>query len=144
MRKQLRIRKIVSATLLTVLAIIIALFSLYCYVNRDRLFPERGTVVVYGRETCGITKMVRAGLTAKGISYHFADTDVKAIHDELRYKLGPKFKEPTYTYPVVHVAGRILLTPTVDRIQQELSGERSKTVRDYSTLLNGAEPVPEY
>ena len=144
MRKQLRIRKIVSATLLTVLAIIIALFSLYCYVNRDRLFPERGTVVVYGRETCGITKMVRAGLTAKGISYLFADADVKAIHDELRYKLGPKFKEPTYTYPVVHVAGRILLTPTVDRIQQELSGERSKTVRDYSTLLNGAEPVPEY
>ena len=83
--------------MLTVLVGITVLLSQYCYVNRDRLFPERGTVVVYGRETCGITKMVRAGLKAKGISYHFADADVKAIHDELRYKLGPKFKEPTYT-----------------------------------------------
>lgn len=139
-----RPRIIIRTVLLTILIAVPTLLSVYCYLNRDRIFPERGSIVVYGRESCGITRMVRNELTQKGIPYVFADVNISAIHDELRYKLGPKFKERSYTYPVVHVGGKILLTPTADQIQRELSAEQAKTDRDYSTFLNGADPVPHY
>ncbi|MGE5453195.1 MAG: glutaredoxin family protein [Acidobacteriota bacterium] len=143
MRKNsIRPRVVLQAILLTILVAVPTLLSIYCYVNRDRIFPERGTVVVYGRESCGITRMVRNELSQRDISYVFADVDISAIRDELRYKLGPKFKEQRYIYPVVHVGGKVLLTPTADEIQSELSAAPAKTTRDYSTFLNGADPVP--
>jgi glutaredoxin len=139
-----RPRAIILATVLALLVIILSVVGLYCFVNRDRIFPGQNTVVVYGRETCGITKMVRASLTEKGIPYIFANIDIEAINDELRYKLGPKFKEPSYTLPVVHVAGKMLLTPSADHVQEELSQVPLSSTRDYSTFLNGADPVPHY
>ena len=139
-----RPRAIIRATLLALLAIIPSVAGLYCFVNRDRIFPDGKTVVVYGRETCGITQMVRAGLAKNGIPYIFANIDSRAIKDELRYKLGPKFEEPSYTLPVVHVAGKMLLTPTADQIQEELSHVRPSSTRDYSTFLHGADPAPHY
>lgn len=142
--RSVRLRAIVRTVLLTLIAVIPALFSAYCYVHRDRIFPERGTIVLYGRETCGITRMVRDGLSAKGIPYLFADVNIAAINDELRYKLGPKFNEPRYTYPVVHVGGRILLTPTADQVLKVLSAEQAAKERDYATFLQGADPVPHY
>ena len=142
--RSVRLRAIVRTVLLTIIVVIPALFSAYCYVNRDRIFPERGTIVVYGRESCGITRMVRGELSAKGIPYVFADVNIAAIDDELRYKLGPKFNEPRYTYPVVHVGGKILLTPTADQIQKAVSVEQAGTERDYATFLQGADPVPHY
>lgn len=137
-------KAIFGATLLVLLVVIPSLIGLYCFVNRDRIFPSDNTVVVYGRESCAITKKVRADLTDKGIDYIFADINIEAIHDELRYKLGPNFKEPSYTLPVVHVAGKILLTPSVDQIREEMSHAPLMPTRDYSTILNGANPVPRY
>lgn len=142
--RSVRLRAIVRTVLLTLIVVIPALFSAYCYVHRDRIFPERGTIVLYGRETCGITRMVRDGLSAKGIPYLFADVNIAAINDELRYKLGPKFNEPRYTYPVVHVGGKILLTPTADQVIKVLSAEQAAKERDYATFLQGADPVPHY
>jgi hypothetical protein len=140
----LRIRAIISATLVAVVVLVPLLFGTYCIGNRDRLFPPMNTVVVYGRETCGTTKLVRADLEAKHITYLFADISISAIKDELNYKLGPNFKEPQYTLPVVHVGGALLLTPTADQIQQKLINVEGKTTRDYSTFLNGSNPAPHY
>ena len=142
--RSVRLRAIVRVVLLTLIVVIPALFSAYCYVNRDRIFPERGTIVLYGRETCGITRMVRNELAARGIPYVFADVNISAIDDELRYKLGPKFSEPRYTYPVVHVGGKILLTPTADQVHKALSAVQAGQERDYATFLQGADPVPHY
>lgn len=139
-----RIGAIISGTLLALVVLIPFLFGVYCFANRDPLFPPMNSVVVYGRESCGITRMVRAGLDAKHISYVFADIDIKAINDELNYKLGPNFKEPRYTLPVVHVGGALMLTPTADQIQQELVAAGGKSSRDYSTFLNGSDPAPHY
>lgn len=139
-----RIGAIISGTLLALVVLIPFLFGVYCFANRDRLFPQMNSVVVYGRESCGITRMVRAGLDAKHISYVFADIDIKAINDELNYKLGPNFKEPRYTLPVVHVGGALMLTPTADQIQQELAAAGGNSSRDYSTFLNGSDPAPHY
>lgn len=133
-----RARAILSATLLALLVILPTLAGLYCFANRDRIFPARNTVVVYGRETCAITRSVRSQLEAKGVPYIFADIDIRAIDDELSFKLGPEFNEPTITLPVVHVAGKLLLTPTADQVLQELSQARGQAVRDYSTFLNGS------
>lgn len=139
-----RIRAIISGALVALVVIVLLLFGGYCFANRDRLFPPMNSVVVYGRETCGITKQVRSGLEAKHIPYLFADIDVSAIKDELNYKLGPNFKEPSYTLPVVHVGGALLLTPTADQVQQELIAAGGKADRDYSTFFNGSNPVPHY
>lgn len=137
----------------TVVLLAIALAALtavgYTYGNRDRLFPAGDTVVIYGRHECGITRLVRQGLEAQGIPYLFADADIPAIDDELWYKLGPRFKPQRITFPVVHVAGRLLLTPTADQVQQALAEHRAAagpgaSARDYSTLLHGADPAPHY
>jgi hypothetical protein len=135
---------ILRVVLLSVVVMVSTLLSAYCYQHRDRIFPQRGTVVVYGREKCSITQMVREDLSQSGIPYVFADVNIRAIRDELHFKLGPDFNEPHYTYPVVHVGGKILLTPTADEIQDELRVESKKTTRDYSTFLHGANPVPHY
>lgn len=112
----------------------------YAYQSRDRLFPARDTVVIYGRHTCGLTRMVRQGLEAQGVPYLFADADIPAIDDELAYKLGPRFAARSITFPVVHVAGRMLLTPTAEQVQQALARHQAsagleKSERDYGTLL---------
>lgn len=101
-------------------------------------------VVVYGRESCGITRMVRSGLEAKGIPYVFADINIQAIDDELDYKLGPRFKEARFTLPVVHVRGKLLLTPTADQVQHEFAAAAGQNDRDYSTFLIGSDPAPHY
>lgn len=139
-----RIRVIISGTLVALVLLIPLLFGAYCFANRDRLFPPMNSVVVYGREACGITRIVRSGLEAKKIPYVFADIDVSAIKDELNHKLGPHFKEPSYTLPVVHVGGALLLTPTADQVQRELIAVGGKSKRDYSTFFNGANPAPHY
>jgi hypothetical protein len=139
-----RIRNIISATLVAVVVLVPLLFGAYAFTHRDRLFPPMNTVVVYGRETCGITKMVRSGLDARHITYVFADIDVSAIKDELNYKLGPHFKEPRYTLPVVHVGGALLLTPTADQVQNALIKVGGNATRDYSTFLDGSNPAPHY
>ncbi len=139
-----RWRIIVRATLLSLVVLIPTLFSVYCYVNRDRLFPTGETIVVYGRETCGFTLAVRRGLAAQGIPYIFADINISAISDELNYKLGPKFKEPRYTLPVVHIGNKLMLTPTAEQVAQELLHTQANKARDYSTFLNGADPAPHY
>lgn len=139
-----RIRAVISGTLVALVVLVPLLFGAYCFANRDRLFPPMNSVVVYGRESCGITKMVRAGLDAKHVPYIFADINVKAIKDELNYKLGPNFKEPSYTLPVVHVGGALMLTPTAEQIQRELEAAGSQSSRDYSTFLNGSNPAPHY
>lgn len=139
-----RLRAIIRATLLTLVVLIPTVFSMYCFAYRDRIFPAMNTVVVYGRETCGITRMVRNGLEAKQIPYIFADINIGAVNDELRYKLGPRFKERSYTLPVVHVRGKLLLTPTADQVEQELVSAAGQDSRDYSTFLNGSDPAPHY
>lgn len=139
-----RLKAILRATVLALAALIPAVVGGYGFVHRDRLFPEHHTVVVYGRESCSITRSVREGLHERNIPYLFADIDIPAIDDELRYKLGPRFKEPTYTLPVVHVAGQVLLTPSAERIAQALARVPPASPRDYSTFLNGADPVPHY
>lgn len=135
---------ILRVTLLALAMLIPTLAGAYGFVNRDRLFPRTDAVVVYGRESCGITRMVRAGLAERGIPYTFANIDIRAIDDELSFKLGPDFKEPRITLPVVHVAGRVLLTPTAQQVQEALAQVASPPRRDYSTFLKGADPVPHY
>lgn len=139
-----RLRVIVASTLMALVLVISAAFAAYGFAYRDRLFPYTNTVIVYGRESCGITKAVRQGLTSKGISYVFADVNVKAVDDELWYKLGTRFTEPTITFPIVHVAGRMLLTPSAEQVQDALASVPTPAQRDYSTFLNGADPPPRY
>lgn len=141
---KIRMGSIIRAMLWAALVLIPSLLALHCFIHRDRIFPYTDTVIVYGRETCGITRMVRAGLSAQGIPYTFANIDVQAIDDELWHKLGPRFKETRITLPIVHVAGEMLLTPTAQQVQEARARSPSPSTRDYRTFLKGADPVPHY
>jgi hypothetical protein len=137
-----RAKSIIVTTVVAMFVLIAVAFCSYCFANRDRIFPAKNTVVVYGRETSGITMAGRSQLDAQRVPYIFADINSQAIRDELRYKLGPKFTATSYTLPVVHVAGRLLLTSSADEIVRELSIAGDQVSRDYSTFLNGSDPPP--
>ena len=141
----IRLLRIAALSLAAVLVLLLAAATTYGYQHRDRLFPRADVIVVYGRETCGITRRVRDGLASRGIPYVFADVDVPAIDDEMWFKLGPAFREPTITFPVVHVGGRILLTPSAEQVAAQWQAARTDAeTRDYATFLRGARPVPHY
>ena len=141
----IRLLRVAALSLAAVLVLLLVAATTYGYQYRDRLFPRSDSIVVYGRETCAITQRVRDGLATRGIPYVFADVDVPAIDDEMWFKLGPDFREPTITFPVVHVGGRMLLTPTVEQVAaQWQAGRADAATRDYATLLRGAHPVPHY
>ena len=141
----IRLLRVAALSLAAVLVLLLVAATTYGYQYRDRLFPRSDSIVVYGRETCAITQRVRDGLATRGIPYVFADVDVPAIDDEMWFKLGPDFREPTITFPVVHVGGRMLLTPTTDQVAaQWQAGRTDAATRDYATLLRGAHPVPHY
>jgi len=140
-------RLIARKLLFILIVLIVTAASVYCFTYRDRLFPFKNTVIVYGREACGITQMVRTGLAKRGIPYTFADIDIQAVDDEMWYKLGPNFTERRITFPIVHVAGKMLITPAAEKVQTELTKYIEATspdevTRDYSTFLNGASPAP--
>jgi hypothetical protein len=141
----IRLLRIAALSLAAVLVLLLAAATTYGYLHRDHLFPRADVIVVYGRETCGITRRVRDGLASRGIPYVFADVDVPAIDDEMWFKLGPAFREPTITFPVVHVGGRILLTPSAEQVATRWQAVRTDAAtRDYATFLRGARPVPHY
>ena len=140
----LRACRVVALVLVAALVLLLAVATAYGYRHRDRLFPVSDSIVVYGRETCGITQRVRDGLAARDIPYVFADVDVRIIDDEMWFKLGPQFREPRITFPIVHVNGQLLLTPTAEQVVAQWQIRRDDTGRDYATLLRGAKPVPHY
>ena len=144
-----RLRVIASAVVLSIAGLLALGASTYSYVNRDRLFPFQDTIVVYGTEACSITQRVRSELAARHIDYVFADADVPAISDELWAKIGRSRVPQWITFPVVHVAGRMLHTPSPDEIvaarDAYLRGLGSAApARDYATFLHGGELVQPY
>lgn len=141
----IRLLRVAALSLAAVLVLLLAAATTYGYQHRDRLFPRSDSIVVYGRETCAITRRVRDGLATRGIPYVFADVDVPAIDDEMWFKLGPDFREPSITFPVVHVGGGVLLTPSAEQVAAQWQAARTDAeTRDYATFLRGARPVPHY
>ncbi|MCX5864005.1 MAG: hypothetical protein NTW42_02900 [Deltaproteobacteria bacterium] len=136
-------------SLILILVFIISSVSTYSFINRDRLFPLKNKVIIYGREKCGITLEVRGELEKRNIEYIFANVDIPLIDSEMWYKLGPRFEKKTVIFPVVHIAEKMLLTPTADqiekeKIQYEEVTDKINLDRDYTTFLNGANPPPHY
>lgn len=76
--------------------------------------PASPYVIVYGRDTCSITRSMRKDLESRGIEYNYRKIDDAAVADNLHRKmesLGISTRQ--YNLPVVEVNARILIRPDV-------------------------------
>ncbi|MFA5941638.1 MAG: glutaredoxin domain-containing protein [Sinimarinibacterium sp.] len=99
-----------------VLALALAVAS-YVVAHRDRIFPEPGTVVVYGRDSCGITTYMRTTLAERNVPFTYVNVDDGFLEDQemlhaVTYVTHPD-SDPSYVhFPVVRVAGQLLERPS--------------------------------
>lgn len=77
-------------------------------------------VVVYGRDTCGITKRTLAGLSRAGVPYEYRSVDSPGVGDELHPRMQASgIDTRRYGLPVVDVSSTIRVRPQVDTIADE-------------------------
>jgi hypothetical protein len=81
---------------------------------------EGAYVVVYGRDSCGITKRTRAGLSRAGVPYEYKSVDNPGVGDELHPRMrAAGLDTSSYGLPVVDVSSTIRVRPQVDTVADD-------------------------
>jgi glutaredoxin len=95
--------------------------ALYLAWHRDRIFPALDTVVIYGRDTCGVTTDMRTTLTEAKVPFKYVNVDDGYLQDqEMQYlvQVIPHQKPQSgyIQFPVVRVAGQLFERPDHERV----------------------------
>lgn len=105
------------------IVVILALAAVYFFKNNapENLAgfdtPTLPYVIVYGRDTCGITQKMRKALRAEGIDHHYVNIDHSDSANQLHAKmefLGISTRR--YNLPVVEVNTQLLVRPEPDKV----------------------------
>lgn len=74
---------------------------------------EHGTgVVVYGRNSCGVTSAMRKALTQQGVPFEYRIVDQPVVADELHAHMKQQgLSTRRYNLPVVEVNGELSIRP---------------------------------
>ncbi|HEY0683484.1 MAG TPA: hypothetical protein VGD45_14210 [Steroidobacter sp.] len=84
----------------------------HLFLNRDTIFPDAETVVVYGRDSCSITALMIADLERSGVPYLYRNVDRFLVSHEMWYHLdrskAPDDDATLAEFPVVVVNGHTL------------------------------------
>jgi len=107
--------------ILLTIAAAAALYMLWDMNNTDRISgfdtPEGQYVFVYGRDSCGYTKRMRAQLDSAGIGYSYKAIDDEKVADELHNKMRSAGVDTRrYNLPVVEVNAYILVRPDIGEV----------------------------
>jgi glutaredoxin len=106
----------------------------YLLIHHKRIFPSLSTVVVYGRNSCGITQSMRAFLKQNNVSYIYANIDNSFIDKEMWFylhKVAASDPDPGYAYfPVVRVNGQTLERPEEDTVLNLYKEAKTKLGND--------------
>jgi glutaredoxin len=105
----------------------IALVALFGYMSWNKIHfadksgpqPLRDSlyVVVYGRDTCGITKRMRAALDRAGVPYEYKSVDNAGVGDELHPRMqAAGLDTGRYGLPVVDVNAEMFIRPKANII----------------------------
>lgn len=91
------------------------------YQHWDKLKPHASSlsyapgspyVVVYGRDSCGYTGQMRAGLAREGLEFDYQRVDEAAVADSLHRKMESLgISTLRYDLPVVEVNGQLFVRP---------------------------------
>lgn len=104
------------------LFLLAALFVTYIFFFKDDASgklkgfdsPASPYVIVYGRDSCGITRKMKKNLQGKGVAYNYRNIDEVAVADDLHQKMASLgISTRQYNLPVVEVNSRILIRPDV-------------------------------
>ncbi len=108
--------------ILIVLALIAAGHKGWEHYQQPRLEPLQGQpyLVVYGRDSCGITQALLADLRRSGIRFQYALVDDPAVADVLHRRMASAgIDTRSYGLPVVDLNNAISVRPEPQRLIQE-------------------------
>ncbi|MCB1189882.1 MAG: hypothetical protein H7A23_18420 [Leptospiraceae bacterium] len=90
------------------------------------------TIIIYGRETCGLTKRFRNQLETERIQYTFYDVDRYANKSQEMFTKVDRFYPgvETVKFPVVDVNGTVLISPDVPTFKQYLNTQVTQTYQN--------------
>lgn len=67
---------------------LLVLVASHIVINKQRVLPDADQLVVYGRDTCGYTTLLRHQLDENNIDYIYANIDKTFVETEMWIKLG--------------------------------------------------------
>lgn len=101
---------------------IIKIFIVFSVIFSSQIFSY-DSIIVYGRENCGLTKRFRNQLNAERIRYTFYDVDIYANKSQEMFNKVDRFYPgvDTVKFPVVDVNGTVLISPNVPTFKKYLN-----------------------
>jgi hypothetical protein len=85
--------------------------------SRARPWSNGSHIVVYGRESCSITRDFMSGLDSSGAGYVFKNVDDRSVLEELFARMKNAGLDTTsFSLPVVDVNGRMFIRPELNRV----------------------------
>ncbi|GAB4195257.1 MAG: hypothetical protein Tsb002_27560 [Wenzhouxiangellaceae bacterium] len=104
--------KVYFTLLLSVAVFFTVLFSTYALMHLDRIAPDEELMIVYGRDSCAHTTLLRNKLEQNQIEYTYANIDKPLIDIEMWIKLGVlSGRTAAARLPVVEYQGEIVERP---------------------------------
>ncbi len=122
------------------LAVIIVFFTAmigtYFLIHHERIFPSLSTLVVYGRNSCGITQSMRSFLEQHHVPYIYANIDNPLLNKEMWFRLhqvAASDPDPGYAYfPVIRINGETLERPDEETVLSLYQQANTKNGNDES------------
>ncbi len=83
-------------------------------------------MVVYGRETCGLTQGMKRELTRGSVPFRYEIIDDRSVADRVHSRMeNAGISTRRYRLPVVDVSGRLFVSPKAGEVISEYTRSRS-------------------
>lgn len=123
--------KIYLKTLFLIVFFFIVLIVAYIVMNNQRLMPAPEQLVVYGRDSCGHTSLLRELLDDTAIDYTYANIDKGFIELEMWVKLGWLSGDVVSAkLPVIEYQNNIIERPHVGDLLAQLTKKHGTTPKN--------------
>lgn len=114
--------RIYLKTLFLIVFFFIVLIVAYIAMNKQRLMPAPEQLVVYGRDSCGHTSLLRSLLDDAEIDYTYANIDKGFIELEMWIKLGWLSGDTVSAkLPVIEYQNNIMERPLVGDLLAQMT-----------------------
>jgi hypothetical protein len=102
---------------------------------------ETSYVVVYGRDTCGITTRMLADLDRSGIPYEYKRVNEPQVSQELHPRMeAAGLKTSRYGLPVVDVNAEMIIRPSANTVAEKY--QQFAPATQAPTSVDESKPVP--
>ncbi len=110
---------------------VVVFMAAYIVMNKQRVLPAPDQLVVYGRDSCGHTTLLRELLDEAGVNYVYANIDKGLIEMEMWVKLGWLSGDTVSAkLPVIEYQNNIIERPHVGELLAQLTSQSEATAKD--------------